>query len=64
MSDQRAAIVTTISVRPAVWRALRLLAERHALQHCGRPSVSGVISELALQHVREVKPVSAAVRRG
>ena len=44
--DEKAAVVTTIRVRPEIWLALRRLAELRAAQAGGRPSASGVIEAL------------------
>jgi predicted DNA-binding protein len=40
------AMQTTIRVRPEIWQALRMLAERRALRQGGRPSASAIVTEL------------------
>jgi hypothetical protein len=51
-------IVTSVRVPKRVWAMLRALSEAKALEVGGRPSVSGVIVELAEAKARE------AVTRG
>jgi hypothetical protein len=45
----QAAVLTTIRIKPAIWRALRRLAEQRALEMGGRASASGVVSDLVRQ---------------
>jgi hypothetical protein len=47
--ENKATITSTIRVRPAVWSALRALAELRALKVGGRPSASAVIAELVTE---------------
>jgi len=46
VNERDEVIVTTVRVRPDVWRALRRLAETRALADGGKPSVSGAITAL------------------
>lgn len=44
--DDGRVIATTIRVSPAIWSALRQLAEQRALAGTGRPSVSATVAAL------------------
>lgn len=45
-------VVTTVRVPERVWLALRKLAELKALQHGGRASASGVVTDLVLAETK------------
>jgi predicted transcriptional regulator len=51
MRDPEQSITTTIRVSPRVWQALRRLAELRCAERGGRPSASGVISDLVAREV-------------
>ena len=49
-------VVTTITVPRRIWQLLRQLAEQRSVEVGGRPSVSGIISQLAERAGREDAP--------
>ncbi len=58
--ERERVFTTTIKVRAEVWRALRALAESHALKNGGRASASAVVSELILRETQARQDATAA----
>lgn len=55
MGSDEPSIATTIRVPERIWRALRALSERRALENGGRPSMSATVAEL-VERAAEQRP--------
>jgi hypothetical protein len=59
MDEREPEVSTSIKVRARIWRGLRALAERDALEHGGRPAMNRTVERLV---EREMERVGGAER--